>query len=140
LNVSELDPGSMNRVFSLSFDNGIEFIAKIPFYIAGPKHFCTVSEVATLDYLRTELGIPVPTVRAWCSRAESTAVGAEYIMYDKIPGLPLHHYDQTELPVEDDPCVDILPAIQTTETRLACVCFSQIGSIYYKADVSESPE
>ncbi|KIM43715.1 hypothetical protein M413DRAFT_387255 [Hebeloma cylindrosporum] len=127
----------MNRVFSLSFDNGVEFIAKIPFYIAGPKHFSTASEVATLDYLRTELGVRVPNVRAWCSRAESTPVGTEYIMYDKIPGVPLYQHE-TELPMEKDPYVDILPPIQSLESALARIYFSQIGSIYYKADVSES--
>jgi hypothetical protein len=128
----------MNRVFLLVFDNGVEFIAKIPFGVAGPKHFCTASEVATLDYLRTEHGIPVPNVRAWCSRADSTPVGAEYIMYDKIPGVQLHEHDNTELPLQHDPYIDVLPVIQRIESRLASTYFSQIGSIYYKADVSES--
>ncbi|KAI0369309.1 hypothetical protein BV20DRAFT_374089 [Pilatotrama ljubarskyi] len=64
---------SFNRVFSLTFDNNVELIAKIPYPCTGPRHLCTASEVATLDFLRTELGLPVPHVRSWCSRAEQTA-------------------------------------------------------------------
>lgn len=46
-------------------------------------------------------------------------------------------YD-TKLPLPNDPYVDALPIIQRIESRLAATYFSQIGSIYYKADVSES--
>ncbi|CDO71735.1 hypothetical protein BN946_scf184920.g19 [Trametes cinnabarina] len=81
-----------NRVFELNFDHGKEFIAKIPFPSAGPKHYRTPSEVATLDYLRTCHGIPVPTVRAWCSRAESSPVGTEYVMYEKLQGIGSLYY------------------------------------------------
>jgi len=35
---------------------------------------------------------PVPSVRAWCSGADSAPVGAKYFMYDKI-GVPLQLFD-----------------------------------------------
>jgi len=58
----------MNRIFSLIFDNDVEFIAKIPFRITRPLllSFYTGSEMVTLDYLLT-------------------LVGAQYIVYDNIP-------------------------------------------------------
>lgn len=50
-------------------DNGVQVIAKIPNpYI--PQKFFTASEVATLDFLRNELGIPVPRVFAWSSKKD----------------------------------------------------------------------
>ncbi|TFK57667.1 hypothetical protein OE88DRAFT_1651524 [Heliocybe sulcata] len=137
LSLEKIQDGTMNRVFSLTFDNGIEFIAKIPFSVAGPKYYRTASEVATLDYLLTEHGIPVPQVRAWCSRAESTPVAVEYIMYEKIPGVPLQEFNATTRPLENDPYVDILPIIQRIESRLANTYFSQIGSIFYQDDLPE---
>ncbi|KAI0325159.1 hypothetical protein GY45DRAFT_1330698 [Cubamyces sp. BRFM 1775] len=135
--IDKVQDGILNRVLSLRFDNDAELIAKIPFPVAGPKHFCTASEVATMDYLRTEHGIPTPVVRAWCSRAESSPVGIEYILYDKIPGVQLALLDRSNLPLVDDPFIEILLTIQAIETRLAKVAFSQIGSIYYKEDVPE---
>jgi hypothetical protein len=44
--------GSFNRIFTLKFDNGSELIAKIPFPLLTPRHLCTASEVATMDYAR----------------------------------------------------------------------------------------
>ncbi|KAI0075629.1 hypothetical protein K474DRAFT_1773094 [Panus rudis PR-1116 ss-1] len=138
ITIEKIQDGIFNRVLSLRFDNGVEFIAKIPFPTAGPKHYCTANEVATLDYLRTEHGIPTPVVRAWCSRAESSPVGIEYILYEKIPGVQLALLDNDNLPLEDDPFVDVLMSLVAIESRLSSTGFSQIGSIYYKEDVPES--
>ncbi|GJE87320.1 hypothetical protein PsYK624_034030 [Phanerochaete sordida] len=138
ISFDKLQDGSMNRAFSLRFDNSVEFIAKIPYPVVGPTHYCTASEVATLDYLRTEQGLPVPHVRAWCSRAEETPVGAEYIMYDKIQGIPLYSFDKTTIPLEDDPYLNVLGLVRRIQSRLARTWFSCIGNIYYKEDVSEA--
>ncbi|OSD00773.1 hypothetical protein PYCCODRAFT_1370753, partial [Trametes coccinea BRFM310] len=137
MNVTHHTLGTFNRVLSLRFDNDVELIAKIPFPVTGPKHYLTASEVATLDYLRTEHGIPVPVVRAWSSRAESTPVGAEYILYEKIPGTQLVHLDNADIPLRDDPFFKAMPGVLKAEMRLYRTHFSQIGSIYYKADVPE---
>ncbi|KAI0354270.1 hypothetical protein OH77DRAFT_1482176 [Trametes cingulata] len=136
--LEKLQDGALNRVFLLTFDNDVELIAKIPYPCAGPRHFCTASEVATLDFLRTELGFPVPHVRAWSSRAEQTAVGAEFIMYEKIPGIQLRCLDDASVPLPDDPHYQVLAPIQRMESRLSKSFFSQIGSIYYKEDVPEA--
>ncbi|KAL1739843.1 kinase-like domain-containing protein [Schizophyllum fasciatum] len=130
--------GTLNRVLGLKFDNDVEYIVKIPFPVTGPKHLCTASEVATLDYLRTELDVSVPKVVSWSSHAERSPLGTEYIMYEKIPGLPLSKFDKTDLIVQDDPYVLILPTIVSVEAKLTVRAFSQIGSLYYKDDVPES--
>ena len=67
------------------FDNGAEIIARIPTPQAGPAHWTTASEVATLK-LMDELGILVPKVLTWSSRAD-TEVGCEYIITEKAKGV-----------------------------------------------------
>ncbi|TRM60756.1 hypothetical protein BD626DRAFT_406815 [Schizophyllum amplum] len=129
--------GITNRVFALTFDNDVDYILKIPFPVAGPKHLCTASEVATLDYLDTELGFPVPVVRAWSSHAEETPVGTEYILYERFPGTSLSDFDKNEFFVTDDPYLRILPFLRLFEVQMTVLGFSQIGSLYYKEDVSQ---
>ncbi|CAA7260543.1 unnamed protein product [Cyclocybe aegerita] len=130
----KLDEGLFNRAFLLRFDNDRELIARIPFPVAGPKHFMTASEVATMEYVRTELELPVPHVRAWSSRAESTPVGAEFIIYDKVPGVPLRSrwWDPE---VKGIVAMDIITTIVVFERLMIDQRFSQIGSIYFKEDL-----
>ncbi|KAJ3516101.1 hypothetical protein NMY22_g14286 [Coprinellus aureogranulatus] len=136
--VQKIYESAFNRTHLLTFDNGIELIAKIPFHIFGPKYYATASEVATLDFLRTECNLPVPQVRAWCARGEESPVGVEYIMYEKIPGVGLCQFEGGELlPVLHDPFLRVMPAIQRIQSKLLRKTFSQIGNIYYKEDVSE---
>ncbi|KAL1756048.1 Alpha/beta hydrolase family-domain-containing protein [Schizophyllum commune] len=134
----KIQDGINNRVFDLKTDNGKEYIVKIPFPVAGPKHLLTASEVATLDYIRTELRIPAPVVRSWSSHAESTPVGCEYIMYEKLAGEPLSAHECTDVDLEDDPYVQLIPFIRAIESVLSNLRFSHIGSIYHKEDVPES--
>ncbi|KAJ6495797.1 hypothetical protein C8R47DRAFT_372971 [Mycena vitilis] len=71
------------------FFAGSELIAKIPTPLAGHPHLSTASEVAIMDYARTILKLPVPRVISWCSRADKTDVGAEYILMERAPGREL---------------------------------------------------
>ena len=75
---------SFNKIFNLKFYNYSELIAKIPYPLLIPRHLCTASEVATIDYERTLLGLPVPKVFGWSASAERTDVGAEYILMEKV--------------------------------------------------------
>ena len=77
---------SLNRVFFVCFDTGYEAIARFPTPLAEPPHFSTASEIATIDFLRRQLAFPIPCVLAWSSRAESTDVGAEFILMEIAPG------------------------------------------------------
>ncbi|OAA69651.1 hypothetical protein ISF_02921 [Cordyceps fumosorosea ARSEF 2679] len=70
----------------MSMDNGREVIAKVPNPNAGIPHFTTASLIPEArDFLDT----PAPPVHAWNSRAESHPVGAEFIIMDKVEGVPL---------------------------------------------------
>jgi hypothetical protein len=123
--------GSFNRIFTLKFDNGSELIAKIPFPLLTPRHLCTASEVATMDYARTVLGLPVPKVFAWSASADRTDVGAEYILMEKVEGVELYKRYKN-LRSEG---LELINQLTAMERAFVGRPFSQIGSLYYKEDV-----
>lgn len=49
--------GGFNKRFILTMDDGYGVIARIPTSITGPPHYTTASEVATMDFLRSQLAI-----------------------------------------------------------------------------------
>ncbi|KAF9239693.1 kinase-like domain-containing protein [Melanogaster broomeanus] len=123
---------SLNRVFLLRFDTGREAIARFPTSLAGPPHFATASEVATIDFLRRRLAFPIPRVLAWSSRVDSTDVGAEFMLMEKASGSPLA-----------DALGDIsrrergkfARTLGQCERQLLQLDFTHYGSLYYKRDV-----
>ncbi|KIY43072.1 hypothetical protein FISHEDRAFT_54147 [Fistulina hepatica ATCC 64428] len=122
---------NLNRVFLLSFDNDTQAIVCFPTPFAGPAHYLTASEVATMDFLR-RVGVPVPKVYAWCSRAEESDVGAEYILMENVHGKALDKmYEDEEL---DEQAVRTVGAVLEPLTRLR---FQNYGSIYYTRDLPE---
>ncbi|KAF8131139.1 kinase-like domain-containing protein [Boletus edulis] len=124
--------GSFNKIFLLTFDNDTALIAKIPCPLVAPRRLCTASEVATMDYARTILGLPVPRVLSWSADADASGVGTEYIMMEHVPGVQLH--ERLNKPgFENQDFVDQLVSLECQFTRYR---FSQIGSMYYKEDVS----
>ncbi|KDQ15325.1 hypothetical protein BOTBODRAFT_108923, partial [Botryobasidium botryosum FD-172 SS1] len=135
LSMEPIREGSYNKMFLLTFDNGREAIARIPCPIAGPAHLTVASEVATLDFARTRLKLSVPKVLAWSSRVSKATynVGAEYIIMEKIPGIPLaDRWDGIQGPQTLYPTIS---AVVDIEKKFSAVRFSQIGSLYIKEDV-----
>lgn len=122
---------SFNRVFLLKFQNGEQAIARIPTPLSGPAHFSTASEVATMDFLG-RLGIPVPKVLAWSSRAQSTEVESEFIIMEKADGLPLIKIWDT---VDK---MDLVTKLAQLHRPLLDLQFTHYGSLYYKSDVDVS--
>jgi hypothetical protein len=81
----KLPRGNYNKEFRLELDNREHVIAKIPNPNAGPQFYTLASEVATLDYVRTNLILPVPRVLDWSPTAD-TEVKAEYIITEPLLG------------------------------------------------------
>ena len=130
VNITKLPEGSYNKVFLLTLDNGVQVIARIPNpYLA--QNFVTASEVATLDFLRNELGIPVPRVFAWSSRKDQP-VGVEYIIMEKAPGNELSKSWPT-MSISDK--VDIVSQLANIQAKVAAVDFSYYGNLFYKGDI-----
>ena len=87
LHMTKLPEGSYSKVFSMTLDNRQEVIARLPTPHAGPAHLVTASEVATMEFARKRLGLPVPRVLSWSSAQTSNVVGAEFIIMEKAPGI-----------------------------------------------------
>ncbi len=127
--------GGFNKVFLLTMDDGYEVIARIPTPIAGPAHYTTASEVATMDYLRTRLDIPAPKVFAWASRVGSeNPVGAEYIIMEKMQGESLA---SRWVSLSTKELAEVIEQIVDIESRLFSTPFSEHGNLYYKEDLEE---
>jgi hypothetical protein len=85
--------------------------------------------------MRNVLQTPVPQVYAWNSRVnQNNAVGAEYIVIEKLPGIPvgkiwdsLHPRDRVKI------CMQIL----AHQKRWTATKFFRSGSLYYSGDVED---
>ncbi|KAG8678939.1 Phosphotransferase enzyme, partial [Ceratobasidium sp. 394] len=123
--------GSYNKIFLLQFDNKAEVIVKISTKLI-PPFYTTASEVATMDFARTVLGLPVPQVIAWSAHAGSTPVGAEFILMRRCSGVDLRkQWDN----MSGENVSSVIDQVLEAERKFGRYRFSQIGSIYYKEDV-----
>ncbi|SMR53071.1 unnamed protein product [Zymoseptoria tritici ST99CH_3D1] len=132
--IERLPDGMHNRALLLTMDNGKQVVAKLPCPNAGQSHFTTASEVATMEFMRTRLNTPVPEVYAWCSHAERTTVGAEYIIMEKAEGVLLETiWQKMELRQQGA----LVKAIVRLQAEWASSLFAGYGSIYYATDLEE---
>ncbi|KAK2760891.1 hypothetical protein FQN54_002131 [Arachnomyces sp. PD_36] len=127
ISMTKLSEGSYNKAFSLIMDNGVQVVARIPNpYL--PQRVSTASEVATLDFLRNELEIPVPQVFAWSSDKDQP-VGAEYIIMEKAPGQELWK-SWPSMDVSEK--VDVVSQLAKIQAKVCSVDFKYYGSLYYR--------
>ncbi|KAF1960787.1 phosphotransferase enzyme family protein [Byssothecium circinans] len=132
ISIKKYPDGMFNKAFLMSMDDGREVVAKVPNPNAGVPHFTTASEVATMDFARKVLGTPAPRVYSWNSQAKSHPVGAEFIIMEKIEGVPLSQvWDTMLLPQK----LQVLLAMTRLQNQWLSVSFSHYGSLYYAGDV-----
>ena len=89
LSIEKIGEGNFNKAYRLIMEDGRKVIAKIPHPNAGPPIHTTASEVATMEFARTVLNIPVPEVFGW-SATDQNPVNAEYIIMEEAKGAQLH--------------------------------------------------
>ena len=87
IRIQKLAEGASNKVFRATGYNQ-RVIVKIPDPLV-PARYVLASEVATIEYLRTELDIPIPKVIAW-SMTDNNPVGCEYIIMEEASGVDLN--------------------------------------------------
>ncbi|OJJ43355.1 hypothetical protein ASPZODRAFT_103231 [Penicilliopsis zonata CBS 506.65] len=130
----KLSEGGFNRVFEAIFSDGKCVIARLPYPSTVPEHYTVASEAATLDYLRLR-GIRTPEVYAWSS-TRANPVGTEYIIMEKLDGIPLGDKWFSITPKEQH---KIMKQMIELETQLMSLQFPASGSLYYAKDlISES--
>ncbi|KAL6704899.1 Phosphotransferase enzyme [Coniothyrium glycines] len=126
--VEKIGEGNYNKAYRLEMDNGQKIIAKVPHPNAGPPVLTTSSEVATMEFVRSVLNIPVPRVLAW-SATDKNPVQAEYIIMEEARGSQLHKVWQ-DLPLRTK--ADVVSEFVEIEKRLLSVSFDRLGSLYFK--------
>ncbi|SMQ51974.1 unnamed protein product [Zymoseptoria tritici ST99CH_1A5] len=133
VDIIKLAEGGFNKVFRLSMDNGAVVIARIPNPNVGPACKVIASEVATMDFVRNVVGIPVPKVLAW-DGGTSNSAESEYILMEVATGTQLDEV-WTDMDLSDKfKVVDALVAVQQ---KLQSIAFSRCGNLYFKSDAFE---
>ncbi|KAF2667398.1 hypothetical protein BT63DRAFT_456698 [Microthyrium microscopicum] len=132
--MSKLPEGNFNKTFLVKMEDGRELIARLPNPNAGCSHYTTASEVATMDYVKNCLSIPVPKVLAYSTQASTNGVGAEYIIMEKNPGIELARvWDD----LEGRQKIDIVRQLAVFTSRLSKAHFPAYGSLYYSKDLPD---
>ncbi|CAD6448374.1 ea77e627-0550-48d3-b66d-8400f355dfdf [Sclerotinia trifoliorum] len=130
VSITKFAEGGYNKVFRLVMDNGSAVIARIPNPNAGPAYKTTASEVATMDFARVVLNIPVPKVFAWSASANNP-VEAEYIIMEEAPGTKLEDVWAGKTISEK---TKIVKGLVEIEKKLLSVSFTKYGNIYFAND------
>jgi len=85
--ISFLAQGAFNKLYDVTSDGETEsFVLRIALPV-DPR-YKTLSEAATMDWMRHNSNIPVPAVVAY-ETSRANPVGFEWILMTKIPGKPL---------------------------------------------------
>lgn len=133
---TKLSEGGFNRIFQTIFSDGKCVLARLPYPSTMPRHYTVASEAATLDFLRGQ-GIRTPEVYSYCSRTgedgDANSVGAEYIIMEKLDGIPLGEVWYTMTPEEQ---YKVMRQVVELETKIMGLHLPAFGSIYYQRDLS----
>lgn len=131
--LGKLAEGASNKVF-LAVVGKQRFIVKIPDAVVPPR-LVTASEVATLDFLRSELDLPVPKVFSW-SHSSDNPVGCEYIIMEEAHGRPLNtSWSSLDIPAK----VAVVDEVLSIQKRLIATrnVFNGYGSLYFADDAAK---
>ncbi|KAI9699844.1 MAG: Phosphotransferase enzyme [Bogoriella megaspora] len=130
ISMVKLAEGGFNKVFRLAMNNGSVVIARIPNPNAGPSFKTTASEVATMNFARTILEIPVPKVLSWSADVKNP-VQSEYILMEEAAGDQLGGaWDNLELHTK----LKIVDDIIAIEKKFLSLSFTRYGNLYFKRD------
>ncbi|KAL4808136.1 phosphotransferase enzyme family protein [Aspergillus unguis] len=122
--------GGFSKALLMTKKDGHKVIAKIPCRIAGPAFVTTASEVGVLEYLKRYTTIPVPRVFSWYSDSFNP-VGAEYIVMEKAPGVPLFERRGKMLDIEK---LELIKQLTQLEAQLLAMRFPAYGGLFLRSD------
>ncbi|PGH27720.1 hypothetical protein AJ80_00507 [Polytolypa hystricis UAMH7299] len=126
----KIGEGNYNKVFRLQMDDGAVAIARIPHPNAGPPRYTTASEVATMEFARSIIKVPVPRVLSCCATAKNP-VGSEYIIMEEAKGTQLTQR-WGDLTLSENK--SIIEDIVGMEQKLLSISLNLLGSIYFADD------
>lgn len=130
--ITKIAEGGFNKIFLLTADDGWEVIARIPTPIAGPR-YTTASKVATIDFLRTVLELPVPKILDYSASSENP-IGAEYIIMERIHGESL---GSRWLSLTTQEVKHVMAQIAQMERKIFSYPFPGYEGLYYKRGIDD---
>ncbi|KAF9000104.1 hypothetical protein BDQ17DRAFT_1543368 [Cyathus striatus] len=135
VNFCELNDGRFNKMFSVTMDNGQSVVARLPYHnIMGRIEKTVESEVATMEFARTRLELPIPRVLRWCSRPEATNVSSAYIIMEEVKGSPVVEvWGNLSL---HQKC-EIMDEVIKMKRKMASFTFPGYGSIYFHKAIED---
>lgn len=129
--IEKIAEGGFNKIFRLIASDGHQVIARIPTSIAGPPHYTTTSEVATINFLRNVLGVPVPKILAYSTSADNP-VRTEYIIMEYVQG---ENLATRWLSLTTEEVKHIMTQVALLEHKISSFRFPGVGSLYHNHDV-----
>ncbi|KAL8766864.1 MAG: hypothetical protein Q9209_006460 [Squamulea sp. 1 TL-2023] len=133
VSIRKLAEGGYNRTFTITMQDGLELIARMPYPITVPKKYAIASEVATMNFVRSH-GVPVPRIYDYSATSQN-CVGAEYMIMEKVGGTVLQ---QSWYSMTSNERYKIIEQIVQMEATLFSINLPASGSIYYKKDLDAS--
>jgi len=130
VNLSKLAEGGFNRTFLITLRDDFQMIARIPYPATVPKYYAVVSEVATMEFLRSS-GLLVPQVYGY-SPASDNAAKTEYIFMEFMRGTELSN---VWLELGESDVVSIMHQLAQLESQMMSISFPAGGSLYYAHDL-----
>ncbi|KAF2768397.1 hypothetical protein EJ03DRAFT_352297 [Teratosphaeria nubilosa] len=119
--------GGFDRVFMIHMDNASTVVARLPTRVSGPPRLTVCSEVATLQFVRENTTVPVPTGLSWKAGLDD-GVGTEYMILEAMPGVPLKDVWHKMTASQHVACIRSIGGLCK---QLCQLSFSAYGSLYF---------
>ncbi|KAJ7623719.1 protein kinase subdomain-containing protein PKL/CAK/Fmp29 [Roridomyces roridus] len=133
LSLTKLAEAGFNRCFLITMRDGFKMVARLPYPYNRPSYHVLASEVATMDYLRGVVGIPIPEVYGYAPRKDNAAE-TEYIFMEYVHGTTLgaawSSFGERET-------VSLTRQLVQLEVKMMGVEFPAGGSLYYARDLEQ---
>jgi hypothetical protein len=91
-----------------------------------------------MNFLRRRVGIPVPRVIAWNSRASTQEIQAEFILMEKASGRSLRDV-MDESPLYPPEKAQLVRELTKLQKKILAVRFAGYGAVYFSRDISACP-
>ncbi|KAJ4360729.1 Phosphotransferase enzyme [Didymosphaeria variabile] len=132
ISMGKIAEGHSSRVFRLRMDNGKYAFARILYANLDPECAARAinSEVASMEFARTVLGVPTPRVLDW-SGTQENAVGAEYVLMEAATGTPLWRL-WPKMDVKSK--LSVVAELIEVEKKFLSVAFTRYGNLYIAQD------
>ncbi|KAF2497474.1 kinase-like protein [Lophium mytilinum] len=115
--------GAFNKLYRVDSDQG-SFLMRVTLPV--DPHHKTLSEVATIEYVREEAQVPVPRILAF-DATNANELGFEWILMELVPGQPLRK-KWRKLPMKAKE--ELIKQLARYQAKLFRRRFRGIGNIY----------